>query len=225
MFHLAKEDGTLRHLPHFPMLEEASPRKGFVELAQYEKLSRELPDYLRVPLALGFFTAMRLGEVVSLTWSQVDFLHNTITLNAEQTKTGESRVIPICAPLRAVLLEQRAKRKPSCPYVCFKLEKRGVPVKLESFRKAWVSGATRAGLGGLLFHDLRRSGVRNLVRSGVPEKIAMAISGHKTRAVFDRYNIVNGDDLADAGRKLETFFGDKTGTECTEMQQADLPVF
>ena len=70
---------------------------------------------------------------------------------------------------------------------------------------------------GLLFHDLRRTGVRNLVRAGVQERVAMEVSGHKTRAVFDRYNIVDERDLKDAAQKLSRYlsteFGHSLGTD------------
>ncbi len=99
---------------------------------------------------------------------------------------------------------------PACPFVFFrtiKTKKDPVPswLPIGDIRKAFELGCTAAGLTGTLFHDLRRSAIRNMVRAGVQERVAMRISGHKTRSVFDRYNIVSEQDLTDAVRKLQRF--------------------
>lgn len=242
MFNLAKKQGKLRDVPYFPMLKEAAPRQGFFEREQYETLFAALPDYLRLPLAVGYYTGMREGEILGLEWNQVDLLNGVIRLRAGETKNDEGREVPITTQLRSLLNEQSAKRVPGCEYVCFRFDRKGNAVKIEGFRKAWYTACVKAGLGrmeavtdekgeplyakprtdrakpkakmrtvyrGMIFHDLRRTGVRNLVRAGVPERIAMEISGHKTRSVFERYNIVSANDIREAGRKLAEFHGAK----------------
>src|ERR1700722_20300019 len=74
--------------------------------------------------------------------------------------------------------------------------------QVKTFRRIWKTVCTEAGKPDLLFHDLRRSGVRNLRRLGVPESVAMKISGHKTRSIFERYNIIDKSDVVDATQKL-----------------------
>lgn len=85
----------------------------------------------------------------------------------------------------------------------------GKPVK--DIRNAWAKATTAAGLEGMLLHDSRRSAIRNMIRRGIPERVAMQISGHKTRSVFDRYNIVSQNDLVEAAKKIEA--GQKTAKQ------------
>lgn len=215
MFRLAIEDGKLRDLPHFPMLKEAPPRKGFLEHADYQKLRQQLPEYLRPVLAMGYYSGMRLGEILGLQWSNVDLVNAEVRLDPGTTKNDEPRTIPLMGELLEMLRIERQRNAGG--QLVFTQGGRRIVV----FRKAWRSATKRAGLPELLFHDLRRTGIRNLVRAGVPERVAMEISGHKTRAVFERYNIVSGRDLRDAAAKLEAYLARKNGDKTETVE----PVF
>lgn len=207
MFNLAIKVDKIFRKPQFDRLSEAhNVRKGFFEHADLLALRKALPLDLQPLLTFAYYTGWRRGEIVSLKWSQVDLHHGTIRLDPGTTKNGDGRTIFLDGEVLEVIKRQAEKRKvvklPGqspvflCPYV---FHRGGKPIK--DFRDAWERGCKKVGLTGKLFHDLRRTGVRNLVRRGVPDRVAMSISGHKTRAIFDRYNIVSMKDLEDAARR------------------------
>lgn len=125
MFNLAKKDGKLRDVPYFPMLREPPPRKGLLDHEKYPLLLAALPEYLRPVLAIGYHTGMRLGEIRKLRWEQVNFLDRIIRLDAGETKNNEAREIPVADELYATLQRQYAKRRPECPFVCFRIDRGG----------------------------------------------------------------------------------------------------
>ena len=180
-----------RPLPKIPKLKEPPPRRGFFEHEEFVVLRSELPEHLRSVITFGYYTGCRKGEILGLRWPQVDFAQRIVRLEPGETKNEEARLIPLIGDLYDMLALQKQIRDsnwPSCPWVFSRYGKR-----IKNFYDAWGEAAKRAGLWDdernrptRLFHDLRRTGVRNLVRAGVPERVAMAISGHKTRSVFDR---------------------------------------
>lgn len=177
-------------------------------------------------ITMAYHTGMRKEEILGLRWTQVDLIENKITLNPENTKNKESRTIYMEGDLLETIHLQKAIRDlkcPRCPWVFF----RESGERIRDFRSAWDSACKKTGLEGRIFHDFRRTAVRNMVRAGIPERVAMMISGHKTRSVFERYNIVNEDDLKRASKKVVKYHetrvnGHNLGTVRAQEAQIEL---
>lgn len=209
MFNLASRctPPKVSQVPYIPMLSERNVRQGFFEHDEFLALREALPPYLKGMVTFAYKTGWRLSEITGLTWSQVDLNRAVVRLEAGTTKNDEGRTIFLDMELVDVFKEQFRNRQLGCPYV---FHRNGNLIK--DFRVVWRRACREADIEGKLFHDLRRTAVRNMVRAGVPERVAMAISGHKTRSVFDRYDIVNLRDLEQAALSVERYLGDSQGT-------------
>ena len=94
------------------------------------------------------------------------------------------RILPISPPIAEALARRRARRDPGSPLV---FHRDGIPIR--RWRTAWRTACQAAGVPTRFLHDCRRTAARNLIRANVPERVAMLLTGHKSRAIFDRYNI------------------------------------
>jgi len=200
MFTLAMQAGRMNRRPYIPRLPEGSPRQGFMEHADYLAIRQHLRPAFQDVLDFGYLTGWRRGEVFTLEWRDVDRQAGVIRLRPEMCKTREGRVLVLSQPLRQLIERRWHARALGCSLVFH-----DAAAHLDGFKHAWDRACKAAQLPGKLFHDLRRTAVRNMVRAGIPERVAMMVSGHKTRSVFDRYNIVSETDLRQAADRLAAY--------------------
>ncbi len=179
----------------FPKLTENNVRKGFLEDGQYRKLIEYCPDlWFRGLVECGRTYGWWISELLSMRVKQVDLSQRVIRLEPGTTKDREGREVFMTDAVRLVLAAL-VRDKDSDDFVFTRND--GKPVKI--FRGTWRNACKHAGVPGLLFHDLRGTGARNLRRAGV----IMKIGGWRTRSVFERYAIVSRNDIADAILKLQ----------------------
>ena len=159
-------------------------------------------------LEFGYLCGWRIGEVARLEWRDVERDAGVARLRPELSKNNDGRVLVLSNPLRSVIERRWQARVLGCPFVFHhegaRLFHAGGSMSKE-WKAAWKEARQKAGLSGKLFHNLRRTVARNLVRAGEPEAVAMIITGHKTRSVFDRYNIVTEADLGRATARLAEY--------------------
>jgi integrase len=200
-FSLAIENQTLATMPVFPNLAEDNARQGFFERADFEAVLFHLRDAdLRDFCEWFYRTGMRPGEIRSLTWEALDRETWALRLHAKDAKTRRGRIIALAGEVRAIIERRLRARRLDCVLI---FHRNGKPVG--DFRKVWTRACRLAGVDGKLVYDLRRTAVRNMVRAGVDPAVAMKISGHRTRNVFDRYNIISEDDIRQAVLKTDAY--------------------
>lgn len=206
MFKLGVRLGHLSASPLLPeRLKESAPRQGFFEPHEYAAIRAQLPsDYADV-LEFAYHTGWRRQEITSLTWAEVDRAAAVIRLSPARSKNGEGRILPI-SDVIGELLERRERLRVEGLNLVF--HRRGE--RMVDWRKAWQNACRAAGCEGKRLHDARRTVARNLIQAGVPERVAMQLTGHKTRSVFDRYNIVIDSDLRNGVSMLAAYVTQRT---------------
>jgi len=185
--------------------KNSNARDRILNPEEFNNLFKHSPRHLKGIVTTGYYTGMREGEILKLTWNKVDLKKRLITLEAEDTKDKEKRTIPICDELHEVFdaIPQAIHSKHVFLY-------RGKPIK--DIRTGLMGACKKAGIiygrfvkDGFVFHDLRHTFNTNMRKAGVPESVIMNITGHSTREMFDRYNTVDLEDTQKAINQMEGF--------------------
>jgi integrase len=198
---LAEESGKVLRLPAFPGKLRERVRQGFPDAAEPEALAKVAPPWLAEMIRFAYATGWRRGELLSLRWEWIDFDASEIRL--PDSKNDEGRVVPIAGELVDIVERLRRARTVTRTGGSVVLAETvfhaaGEPITRKRFVLAWNAARKAAGLPHRLFHDFRRAAARRLTNAGVPQVVAMRITGHKTPSMYRRYSIVETGDMAKA---------------------------
>lgn len=197
-FRLALRERRLAALPWIPRLsEKGNARQGFFEKDELEAILPHLPAPLDAATLFGYLYGWREDEIRLLRWDAIDRHAREIRLY--ESKNGEGRSLPLDEGGWTLIEAQWSAREfptreGASGLSQWVFHRNGKPVDKSTWGRQWRAARIAAKLPCKLFHDLRRTAIRNMIRAGVPESIAMKISGHRTRAIFDRYNITDERD-------------------------------
>jgi integrase len=185
-------------------------RDRILTINEFNGLMKHSEKHLKPIIAMGYYTGMRKGEILKLTWGKVDLANRMIRLEITDTKDKEARNIPICDELYKIIvsLPNRIQKTNEDNHV---FQYKGAKIKGD-FRNSLKKACKKAGIiygrfekNGFIFHDLRHTFNTNMRKSGVAESVIMDITGHSSRSMFDRYNTVDEDDTRKAIEQLQTF--------------------
>jgi len=183
----------------------SNARDKILSKDQFNKLLEHSSRHLKGILATAYYTGMRKSEILNLTWNKVSLKNRLIQLEAQDTKDKEPRNIPICDELCEIL--NTITRAIHDPHVFLY---KGKPIRdiRTTLRKACKQAGilySRFAKDGFIFHDLRHTFNTNMRKAGIPESVIMAVTGHSTREMFDRYNTVDVEDTRKAVNQLQSY--------------------
>jgi integrase len=176
---------------------------------EFDKLLKNASDHIKAIIMMGYYTGMRKGEILNLTWDRVDLQNRMIRLEAEDTKDREKRNIPICDELYSLLVSM-PNRLHDSGQVNHVFQFKGKPVNdiRTGLKRACKKAKIKYGRfvkGGFIFHDLRHTFNTNMRKAGVAESVIMRVTGHSTREMFDRYNTIDESDTRRAVAQMVSF--------------------
>jgi integrase len=218
-FKIAIRNKVVSMTPYIPRLSEiGNEREGFFETADFEAVAAHLPEYLKDFSRFGFLAGWRKGSISKLRWNDVG--GGVIYLRAKNSKSRKPETLPLEGELAAIIERRRAAQtiedeNGTNRLAEFVFHRNGLPVG--DFRKAWKTACELANVDHRLFHDLRRTASRNMIDAGVPQAVAMKITGHRTDSMFRRYAIVNEDQKREALAKTQQHLAAYAGRKVVAM--------
>jgi integrase len=219
VFNLAiREDMVLKNpCWKVTMLKEDNKRDRILSAEEFKQLLAQLPGYLNPIVSLAYYTGMRRGEILRLTWKRVNMQEGYLNLEPEDTKNSEPRRIYFNEILWEIFRRARKVRNLKHDYV---FTYRGKPIK--EFREGFNKALEKAGIENFHFHDLRHTFNTNMRKAGVDQTVIMKLTGHKTLSMFNRYNTVDQEDATDAMKRLNLFLSEQKSFKSSDDVQTGL---
>ena len=193
------------------LLPEDNERDRVLAPDEFNRLMIELPGHILPIVYLGYYTGMRKSEILNLTWEKINMLEGFIDLQQKDTKNREPRRIYFNEVLWLVL---RNANKIRSIHHNFVFTNRGKPIK--NIREGFNNALKRAKIENFRFHDLRHTFNTNMRKAGVDQTVIMKLTGHKTSAMFNRYNAIDQDDAREAMHRLDQFLAAQKASESSD---------
>ncbi len=196
------------------MLKEDNRRDRILTAEEFDRLVEELPEHILPIVYLGYYTGMRRGEILQLTWKKVNMQEGFIDLEPKDTKTSEPRRVYFNECLWNIFRKANKVRNLRSDLV---FTYKGRPIR--SIRKGFENALERADIKGFRFHDLRHTFNTNMRKAGVDQTVIMKLTGHKTFSMFNRYNTVDQDDAIKAMQKLDLLLSEQKNKKSSDHVQ------